>query len=66
VFTKHNLLIAIDQEGGLVQRLKRKYGFFGRFPRASTVAKKGKNYASVFMKKWARGVKKVLGINFQF
>jgi beta-N-acetylhexosaminidase len=31
------LLIAVDQEGGRVQRLKRKYGFFGRFPKASDV-----------------------------
>ena len=31
------LLIAVDQEGGKVQRLKRKYGFYGLFPKASEV-----------------------------
>jgi len=33
------LLIAVDQEGGKVQRLKSKYGFYGNFPKASDVAK---------------------------
>jgi len=33
------LLISVDQEGGRVQRLKRKYGFYGRFPKASDVIK---------------------------
>jgi len=31
------LLISVDQEGGKVQRLKRKYGFYGKFPKASQV-----------------------------
>ncbi len=31
------LLISVDQEGGKVQRLKRKYGFYGKFPKASDV-----------------------------
>jgi len=31
------LLISVDQEGGKVQRLKRKYGFEGNFPRAKDV-----------------------------
>ena len=33
------LLIAVDQEGGKVQRLKRKYGFYGKFPKAKDVSK---------------------------
>jgi len=37
------LLIAVDQEGGRVQRLKRTYGFFGMFPQASEVAKMDKD-----------------------
>jgi beta-N-acetylhexosaminidase len=31
------LLIAVDQEGGRVQRLKSRYGFYGRFPKAKTI-----------------------------
>jgi len=38
------LLIAIDQEGGAVQRLGRVKGF-GRYPKASTVARRGEEYA---------------------
>ena len=33
------LLIAVDQEGGKVQRLKSKYGFYGKFPKAKDVIK---------------------------
>jgi len=33
------LLIAVDQEGGKVQRLKSSYGFLGNFPSAQDVAK---------------------------
>ena len=33
------LLIAVDQEGGRVQRLKSKYGFYGKFPKAADVVK---------------------------
>jgi beta-N-acetylhexosaminidase len=33
------LLISVDQEGGRVQRLKSKYGFYGKFPKAKYVSK---------------------------
>ena len=42
-----NLLISVDQEGGKVQRLKNKYGFYGKFPSASDVSKKGVSDANV-------------------
>jgi len=31
------LLISVDQEGGKVQRLKSRYGFYGKFPKAKDV-----------------------------
>jgi beta-N-acetylhexosaminidase len=34
------LLISVDQEGGRVQRLKTKYGFYGKFPKARDILKK--------------------------
>ena len=36
------LLIAVDQEGGRVQRLKSTYGFYGQFPQASQITKMDK------------------------
>jgi len=33
------LLIAVDQEGGKVQRLKSQYGFYGKFPKAKDASK---------------------------
>lgn len=32
------LLIAVDQEGGRVQRLKSRYGFYGKYPKAKDVS----------------------------
>jgi len=59
----HNLLIAIDQEGGLVQRLKKKYGFYGKYPKAITVAKRGTSFASKVYEKMAKELR-YYGINF--
>ena len=39
------LLIAVDQEGGVVQRLKKRRGFAGDFPRAAVVAHQGESAA---------------------
>jgi beta-N-acetylhexosaminidase len=41
------LLIAVDQEGGKVQRLKTKYGFYGKFLGAKEVAQKDVDNAKV-------------------
>jgi len=57
------LLIAVDQEGGKVQRLKRKYGFYGKFPKASDVVKMDQSQIKstyVNMSKELKGV----GINY--
>ncbi|OQX76467.1 MAG: glycosyl hydrolase, partial [Epsilonproteobacteria bacterium 4484_65] len=45
------LLIAVDQEGGKVQRLKSKYGFYGKFPKASDVIKMDQSQISSTYKK---------------
>jgi beta-N-acetylhexosaminidase len=57
------LLIAVDQEGGKVQRLKRKYGFYGKFPKASDVAKMDQAKIYDTYKKMSKELKSV-GINF--
>ncbi|MEA1953899.1 MAG: glycoside hydrolase family 3 N-terminal domain-containing protein [Campylobacterota bacterium] len=57
------LLIAVDQEGGRVQRLKRKYGFYGKFPKASDVAKMDQTKIYSTYKKMSRELKSV-GINY--
>ncbi len=57
------LLIAIDQEGGKVQRLKSKYGFYGKFPKASEVVKMDQSKIKHTYKKMSKELKSV-GINY--
>ncbi len=57
------LLIAVDQEGGKVQRLKKRYGFYGQFPKAVDV----KNMDQGKIKQTYRAMSKELksvGINY--
>lgn len=57
------LLIAVDQEGGRVQRLKRKYGFYGKFPKASDVIKMDQSKIKSTYTKMSAELKSV-GINY--
>ena len=57
------LLIAVDQEGGRVQRLKSKYGFYGKFPKASDVIKMDQSQIFSTYKKMSKELKSV-GINY--
>jgi len=57
------LLIAVDQEGGRVQRLKSKYGFYGKFPKASDVIKMDQSKIKATYTKMSRELKSV-GINY--
>ena len=57
------LLIAVDQEGGRVQRLKSKYGFYGKFPKASDVAKMDQGRIKETYTKMSRELQSV-GINY--
>jgi len=61
----HNkkLLIAIDQEGGLVQRLKAKYGFRGNFPKACNISKISDKDVEHIYNGMAKELKSV-GINY--
>jgi len=59
----HKLLIAVDQEGGRVQRLKSKYGFYGKFPKASSMAKMDQGQIRSTYLKMAKELKSV-GINY--
>jgi len=59
----NKFLISIDQEGGAVQRIKSKYGFYGRYPRASKVS----NYSSQKAKKiYTKMAKELSGVGINF
>ncbi|WP_309496448.1 glycoside hydrolase family 3 N-terminal domain-containing protein [Sulfurovum sp.] len=57
------LLIAVDQEGGRVQRLKSKYGFYGKFPKAADVVKMDQSKIKSTYTKMSAELKSV-GINY--
>jgi beta-N-acetylhexosaminidase len=59
----HKLLIAIDQEGGKVQRLKSTYGFAGNFPKASRVATMRDQEVLATYQKMAKELQSV-GVNY--
>lgn len=61
---KSKLLISIDQEGGIVQRLKESKGFINT-PKASVVATKGEDYAKSTYSKLAK-VLKNSGLNVNY
>ncbi|NKQ40308.1 MAG: glycoside hydrolase family 3 protein [Sulfurovum sp.] len=60
---KHQPLIAVDQEGGKVQRLRRKDGFYGRYPKASMLATQSMDVAKKAYINMADELHSV-GINF--
>lgn len=62
--SKQKLLISIDQEGGIVQRLKNDAGFVDT-PKASEVAKAGENFARQTYRALAKDLKES-GINTDF
>ncbi len=57
------LLIAVDQEGGRVQRLKSKYGFYGKFPSAHAIAELSDKEARRYFLMMAKELKET-GINY--
>ncbi len=61
----HKPLIAIDEEGGLVQRLKVRDGFLRQYPKASKLKYRGKSYAKRIYHQMAKELHG-LGINYNF
>ena len=59
----HQPLIAVDQEGGRVQRLKRKDGFYGRYEKASVLGGKTMDIAKKVYQNMAKELHDV-GVNF--
>jgi len=59
----HTPLIAVDQEGGKVQRLRVKDGFYGRYPKASTLGASTMDVAKRSYTSMAKELHRV-GINF--
>jgi len=57
------LLIAVDQEGGRVQRLKSKYGFYGKFSKAKEMHKLSDEQVNKHYDKMGAELKSV-GINY--
>lgn len=62
--SKQKLLISIDQEGGVVQRLKSDIGFVNTL-KASEIAQKGEDFAKISYSNMAKDLKNV-GINLNF
>jgi beta-N-acetylhexosaminidase len=59
----HQPLIAVDQEGGKVQRLRSRDGFYGRYPKASLLGAKKMNVAQKVYTNMATELRSV-GINY--
>ncbi len=59
----HKLLIAVDQEGGRVQRLKSKYGFYGKFKKAKEISKLSDDKVRTHYEKMGKELASV-GINY--
>lgn len=59
----HQPLIAIDEEGGKVQRLRSKNGFYGKYPRASTVSSSG---VEVAQRTYAKMAKELASVSINY